>query len=252
MRIANFMPFLSALVWLAAWLWLGQSPKSFWLIDLVMVIFALAAAKIIGAKAKEKKWWNAALLPLLSNIIALSYIIIAGSQPLIWVIVVLLVILNYVYWRFVYFYYNAPNRYTSFSLEHLSFYVNFLSVFFLGALAFGLKAFLQYNFWLILLGVAVILGLIIYQGLWSSKVDWSKYGWHGAVYLVVLLEFFGVLSLLPFDHNLLGFLWASTYYLLLILFNDLISQRFSRRRLRFYLCLVIAAWALLLLTASWL
>lgn len=252
MKIANFIPALSVIVWILAFAQLKQSPKGFVIITAALVIFALAAAMIICAKAKEKKWWNAAVLPLTANLIALGYLTILSSQLMVGLLVALLVVLNYVYWRFVYFYYNAPGRYTSFSLENLSFYVNFLSVFFLGALAFGLRSFLQFNFWLILLGVAIILGLILYQGMWVAKIDWRKHGWYAVVYLLILLEFFGVLSLLPFNHNLLGCLWASSYYLLLVLFNDLISRRFSRRRLRLYLSLVVVGWVVLLLTASWL
>lgn len=252
MKIINFVPFLSAVIWLLSWWWLTQNPKSFLLIDFILMMFFLFAAIGICAKAKEKKWWNAALLPIISNVIALGYLTILSSPVLIGLIVVLLVVLNYTYWRFVYFYYNAPGRYTSFSLENLSFYVNFLSVFFLGALAFGLRSFLQYDFWLVLVGVAVISAAILYQAMWASKINWRQYGWHFFVYWLVLLEFFGVLNLLPFNHSLLGFLWASIYYLLLVLFNDLINRRFNRRRLFLYGTLVLFSWVILLLTATWL
>ncbi len=251
-RLANFIPLLSVVAWLAAWWSLRQNPQNFLIIDALMIIFCLLGAKIISAKAKEPHWWNAALLPLLTNLIVLSYFIIISSQALIYTVAAVVLVFNYIYWRFVYFYYNLPSRYTSFSLENLSFYVNFIGVFFLGALAYGVRAFLQYNFWLILAGVAVVLGLILYQGMWATKVEWHRFGWYLLAHLVILLEFFGVLALLPLNHNLLGFLWAAVYYLLLILFNDLISHRFSRRRLWFYLSLVVVGWLLLLLTASWL
>ncbi len=252
MKVANFIPFLSVIAWLTAWWWLKQDPQSWLWIDAGMLVFCLLAGKIISAKAKEKHWWNAALLPLVTNLVVLGYIVIISNQPLIQTLAVVLVLFNYVYWRFVFYYYNLPSRYTSFSLENLSFSVNFLTVFFLGALGYGLRAFLQYNFWLILLGVAVVLALLLYQGMWAAKVDWRKHGWYFLSHLVVLLEFFGVLNLLPLNHNLLGFLWASIYYLLLILFNDLMGHRFNPKRLRFYLALVAAGWLVLLLTASWL
>jgi len=251
-KLTNFIPFLSALVWLGAYLWLRDDPKNFLWVDLAMVIFCLLASWRISAKSKEKHWWNSAWLPMTTNLIALGYLVIISNQFLIDVMVIALIILNYVYWRFVYFYYNAPNRYTSFSLDNLSFYVNFLNVFLLGALAFGLRAFLQYNFWLILIGVSLTLALILYQGMWVSKVDWKKYGWYWSINLLILLEFFGVLGLLPLNHNLLGFLWASIYYLLLILFNDLMNHHFSHKRLWLYLSVVGGGWLILLLTASWL
>jgi hypothetical protein len=252
MRVANFIPTLAALAWLGEYWWLKQDPQNFLVIGSAMILFCLLAAIVISARAKEKHWWNAALLPLVANTVVLGYTVIVSSQLLIDFLVVVLLVLNYVYWRFVYFYYNRPSRYTSFSLENLSFYVNFISVFFLGALAYGLRAFLQYSLWSFLAGVAVVLALILYQGVWAAKVDWHQYGWYGLIHLLILLEFFGVLSLLPLDYNLLGLLWASIYYLLLILFNDLMSHRFNHKRLRRYLFLVAAVWLVLLLTASWL
>jgi hypothetical protein len=250
--IANFIPILSAIAWLLTWWSLGQFPKGYLIIDGVMAVFCLVAALIISAKAKEKRWWEAALLPLVMNIVVLGYLMIISNQFLIQFIVLLLVVLNYVYWRFVYFYYNLPSRYTSFSLENLSFYVNFLNIFFLGALGYGLRSFLQPKLWMIIAGVTAVLALILYQGMWANKVDWKKYGAYWLVFLLVLIQFFGVLLFLPLNHNLLGFLWASIYYLLLILFNDLISHRFSRKRFRFYFIIVAVGWLILLLSASWL
>jgi len=251
-KMANFIPFVSALVWLASWWWLSQAPDQWWLADIVLVIFCVVSAMVITAKAKERQWWNVAILPVISSFLLSGYLTIISAAGVVVAAVILLTLLLYIYWRFVFYYYNQPSRYTAFSLENFSFYLNFINVFLLGALAYGLRSFLQFNFWFLLAGVAVFLALVIYQTLWSTKVDWQHHTLSWLVYWLVLLEVFGVLALWPLNHNLLGVLWASLYYLLMVLFNDLLGGRFKTRRLRYFLWLVVASWLVLLLSASWL
>ncbi len=251
MPFANFIPVLAAVSSPLWWWWLLRAPNSYWLVFLMIIIFNLLCAIIINKQA-EKRWWNFSLLPMLSQLVVLGYVVIVSSQGLITFLLTALTIFVYIYWRYVYFYFHLPKKYPSFSLEQLSFYVNYLLIFLLGALAFGLRSFLNYNLAILAGGVAIIVALVLYQVMWISKVDWQKFGWYLLIYLIIMMETFWVLSRLPMGHNLLGFLWASIYYLFLVLFNDLLNHQFATKRVRIYLFVIAIGWIVLLLSARWL
>lgn len=259
MRFANFIPVLAAISSPLWWWWLLRTPNNYWLVFLAIVIFNLLAAVIVnspstkfGTGGAQKKWWNFALLPLLSQLVVLGYAIVVSSQVLVSFLLTALVIFLYIYWRYVYFYLHRPQRYPSFSLEQLSFYINYLLIFLLGALAFGLRSFLNYNLAILAGGVAVITALVLYQIMWVSKVEWQKFGWYLLIYLVIMMEAFWALSFLPLNHNLLGFLWASVYYFFSVMLNDLLNHQLAGKRVRVYLIMIASGWVVLLLSARWL
>lgn len=251
MPFANFIPVLAGISSPLLWWWLSQVPNNFWIVFLVIIFLNLLAMFMIDRKA-GKKWWNFALLPMLAQLVVMGYAIIISSQLLIIILMTCLVVFVYIYWRYVYFYFHRPKSYPSFSLEQLSFYINYLLIFFLGALAFGLRSFLNFNLGILAGGVAVVTALVLYQIMWVSKVDWHKFIWYWLVYLIVMMETFWALSFLPLNHNLLGFLWASVYYFFSVLLNDLLNHQFASKRVRTYLIMIIIGWVILLLSARWL
>lgn len=251
MRFANFIPFLAAVSSPLWWWWLSRVPNAYWMVFLAIIFFNLLAGLIVN-KEKGRKWWNFAILPMLSQLVVLGYAIIISSQLLISFLITALVLFIYIYWRYVYFYFHRPKSYPSFSLEQLSFYINYLLIFLLGALAFGLRSLLNYNLAILAGGVAIITTLILYQIMWVSKVDWYKFGWYLLVYLIVLMQAFWALSFLPLNHNLLGFLWASIYYFFSVLLNDLLNHQLASKRVRVYLIMIMIGWIVLLLSARWL
>jgi hypothetical protein len=251
MKFANFIPVLAAISSPLWWWWLSQAPSNYWVIFLAVIIFNLLAAIIVNRGA-SKRGWNFALLPLLSQLVVLGYAIIVSSQVLISFLLTGLVIFLYIYWRYVYFYLHRPQRYPSFSLEQLSFYINYLLIFLLGALAFGLRSFLNYNLGILAGGVAIITALVLYQIMWVSKADWQKFRWYLLIYLAIMMETFWALSFLPLNHNLLGFLWASVYYFFSVMLNDSLNHQLAGKRVRVYLILITIGWVVLLLSARWL
>jgi len=148
-------------------------------------------------------------------------------------------------------YLSKSPRYTSFSLENLSFYVNFVLVFLLGSVAYGFRAFLNLNPFLLFLIVLIILSLIIYQGFWVGKFSWRKSWLYWAIAWMILLQIFAVLMFLPLDYNVLGLIWAANYYLVISLVNDRLSDKFNISKLKFYIILTAIIWLLMLWTARW-
>jgi len=250
MKFSNFVPVLAAILAGVFYWWFSYRPAAAPLILLTVLVFNLLAAWANSRASRQKLWWNFALLPILAESIVLGYLTIVSTPLLVKILAAGLVLLVYVYWRFVYFYLNNPARYTSFSLENLSFYVNFLLVFLLGALIFGLRAFLNYNLLLLLAVAALVLFLLIYQSVWMAKT--APQGGYLLVNLLVLVELLWAFSFLPLNHNLLGFLWAGVYYLTAVLFSDKLNGKLSLKRLRAYGALLAVSWLILFLSARWL
>lgn len=251
-----FLPFIQALITIILLMFFIKLPTlALWLGAAAFIANIVAGYFLVKGKTRSLikdqagGWWNFCLLPLLVMGLGGAYLtIVSGWQ--IFVLCGLMVLFIYVYWRLVYFYCLAPNRYVSFSLENLSFYSSFILVWLLGAAVYGWRALLSLS--ILLLGglVAAALILIIYQLAWVTKTTNNRAYW--LVGWLIMLELFLIILTLPLDHYLLGFIWASVYYLVISLFNDRLRVKLTKSRIRLYLVLIAVCWLLLLVTARWL
>jgi len=203
------------------------------------------------ARQEKKQWWKFALLPLLGSGIVSAYLSLLTSSAFVQIVTVLLVIFIFIYWRLVYLYLVKSSRYVAFSLENLSFYVNFVLIFLLGSVAYGLRLFLSASPWWLGLLIAVVTALAIYQLFWVSKRPTATWPYWFTVWLLLLQAFY-IFMLLPFDYTLLGFFWASFYYIISSLLNEKLGGKLSKSKIKLYLILIGVSWLLLLITARWL
>ena len=247
MKILPFIFSLSTLVLLE---WFIIQPTYLLIALGLIILLQLIIAWILKLSAGAG-WWRFAILPVLASVVVSAYLSLLVNNWLIQILVIFLAVFNFVYWRLVYLYLTKSSRYISFSLENLSFYINFIIIFFLGSVAYGLRLFLSADpLWLGIM-IAVLSGLVIYQLMWVSKKDRATWPYWLAIWLV-LLEAFYIFMLLPLDYNLLGFFWASFYYVIVSLLNDQLSAKLNKTKIKLYLTLITASWLILLITARWL
>lgn len=226
-------------------------PQFIFYILAVVILMNLLAAFLYCRTTKQPAWLNFSLLPVLANIITMSYIVIIAQPYLLHLALIILVIFNFIYWRFVWLYLSRSPRYISFSLENLSFYANFILIFLLGSVAYGLRAFLSLDPWWLGSITLTTLAIIIYQGLWVSKINWKKLWLYWLIAWMILLQMFYALMLLPLDYNVLGMIWATNYYVIMSLINDRMNDKVSKSKIKFYIILILIIWLLLLATARW-
>lgn len=264
--LTQFLPFgTSILTWLLLQLSLYRSPLIWYWAGALLILNTLTAWLL----ARRHGWLNFLPLPLASSLIVLGYLTIVPQNQtwLVQTIMAATLVTTYLYWRWVYFYLYLPARYTAFSLDSLSFYVNFFLTFLLAGTAYGWRDFLGQPIWQLIapgmvistsplvgvpsLGVALGLLLILYQFFWSGKVA-IKNAWpYFAVAACLLLEWFVVLSYLPLAYYLLAFLWAAAYYVIVGLISDKLAGKLDKSKVRLYLILTGLSWLAVLLSARW-
>lgn len=246
-----FLPLILSLFTLALLEWFVAAPNQMVWPIILLVLSNLATALLLSRSTKQAGWWNFVWLPLLANLIVMSYALIIAQSLLLQAVLVALAVFSLAYWRKVWLYLVGSRRYVSFSLENLSFYANFVLVFLLGSVAYGLRSYLSLPPLGLGLVTMLVLAIIIYQGVWVSKLSWRKLWLHWLVAWLILGQMFYALLLLPLDHNVLGLIWGTNYYLIVSLINDKIAGKVSWSKNKFYFIIVAVIWLVILLTARW-
>lgn len=236
---------------------LTVSLSVWWYIDPTMAPWILGVLLLgyVGAAwwldAERPDWWRFAVTPwLMATSILLFSLLLSTGWP-IFCLIALLCILEVIYWRYVLTYTDATAVYTPFTLERLSFNLNFLVVFFLAAAIYGFRTFLDISFWITWPVFAVCLAFLISQRLWIAH---SQRGatWRLALSLgVSTLEVFILGSFLPFDFRILAFLVAAAYYGLVAMGSEQTETKAIRFNLRLLLIILVLGCLAVLATARW-
>lgn len=251
--IANFIPFtIAASIGLAIEALLKFPALLFWWVFGFVLVANFLAALIVCKKSDSHDWYNFSVVPAILAVSIMTYITMIDKPWLLQIIISILLIITYLYWRFVFFYFNQQSRYTSFSLESLSYYANTTIVFLAGSSALGLKSLLSLRVWHIFLPIAVVLLAVVYQSLWVSKFSLKKELPFLFISWLVLLELFFVLILLPNDYNMLGAILASSYYFIIMIVSDVLNKEFNKFKLKSYSAVILIGWITLFATAVWL
>ncbi len=232
---------------LLSW-WFLDPTSVAWVLGGITIGYLLAAWRLQQARSD---WWRFAITPILLAVAGLLFSLLVSGRFSPIAVLAGIGLLEIPYWRYVYLYAARPGSYAPFSLERLSASLNFLTVYFLAAAAYGLKTFLDVPAWLITLSFALLIALLWNQWLWASKVSLA-HGWRYAVVAtIVLVELFWLQSFSPLDFRLLAFPLATGYYVLLNLMSLRLSGNLERRSLYALGAVMLASWVAVFLTAQW-
>jgi len=249
-KLNYFIPFVFAIAVLGILEWFISHPGFIYIALGLFVVLNLATAYFLGRK-QQSDWWKFALLPGLANIVTTSYMVILTNDLLLQILILLLLIFNYIYWRYVFYYLHRQAQYQPFSLENISFYISFIIIFLLGSLTYGLRSLLSLSVLGLSIVIFVFLSTTVLQVFWISKLNWKKNLAYLVVIILVLMEMFYMLSFLPLDHNLLGFVWATIYYVIISIVSDKLKDRLTNQKVKYLLLLTGFSWLVLFLSARW-
>lgn len=229
--------------------WWYLDPTSVaWVLGGIILGYLFAAWRL---QQTRSDWWRFAVTPILLALAGLLFSLLVSGGFSALAVLIGIGLLEIPYWRYVYLYAARPGSYAPFSLERLSASLDFLTVYFLAAAAYGLKTFLDVPTWLITLCFALLIGLIWNQWLWASKVNLAA-GWrYAAVATIVLVELFWLQGFSPLDFRLLAFPVATGYYVLLNLMSLRLAGTLERRALYALGGVMLASWLAVFLTAHW-
>lgn len=121
-----------------------------------------------------------------------------------------------------------------------------------GASLYGLTVFISWPTSLLLLLFLPIAILLFFQFFPLRKNFWVENKYLLPIDVLILMELAVVLSLLPLNFNLLGFVLAVGYYFLLTIMRFRWQEKLERRNIRGLIILSIVIVLILFLSARWL
>lgn len=234
---------------LAIFIWWYFRVSDYLFIIAIIILLNLIFAWWLNSSRRD--WWSFALLPIIFTLSALAYALIISSVNVILIILLLSFIVLVVYWRLVYIYVFKHAFYRLFSLERLFYYLSFIAVFFFSAAAYGIKTFLDIPNWELMTAFLLFQIILTYEWSWVHKIDLSVVWPYSIALLVMILELFFVIQLLPLNFNISAFIIASSWHALSFLSAEHIGGRLNRDRSRFIIGLIIIIWLAVLITARW-
>ncbi|NTU98472.1 hypothetical protein HGA64_00480 [Candidatus Falkowbacteria bacterium] len=251
----RLLPFIAAIGSLIGLELLLYSHQALYYV-LILVSFFQVAILWRYAKSSNvnKEWWRFSILPVVFFSSAVLYISLLKLDNfyLIQFLFGLVTVLLYFYFRFCYYYLLRPNSYKVGSIESLSIYVNFLSFYFTAASLYGLGAFLNISIWPLILGLAIVTLLVVYQLFWASKIDLKHSAVEFAIICLCLMESALAFSFWPLNYHVVGLSLAVCYYVLVSLLRFKLLDDLDKQKIKYYLTFAGISLALLWLTARWL
>lgn len=234
---------------LALFIWWYVRPVDYLFMIGFIILTNLAFAWWINNSRHD--WWSFSLLPILFSFSALFYALIISTTNIVLLILVFSYLAIIIYWRLVYTYVFRHAVYRLFSLERLFYYLSFISLFFFSAAAYGVKTFLDIPTWELLGAFLLFQILLTYVWSWIHKIDLGIVWPYSIALLVMILELFFVIRLLPLNFNIGAFVIASSWHGLSFLAAEHIGGRLTLNRGRFIIGLIIIVWLAVLITARW-
>jgi hypothetical protein len=155
------------------------------------------------------------------------------------------------YLKAVYFFHHKPLLYKSFQIRNISVYGNFLAIFFFSSALFGIRSFLNWPVWGIILVLTFLFLLVIYQLSWAHKIPLADSGVHILVDSLILVEIAWSLSFLPLRFYILGLLLSASYYVITGLTRHYLLGTLEAKNVKAYLGVGLFSVVMILLSARW-
>jgi len=224
----------------------------FWyLIPLVAFLTIFPVGFLMRWKLKTSLFWQLLITPSMLVGSCLFLLLFLSERGLSHGLIVLTSGLFAWYTENVFLFHYHTEEYQPYALEHISLYVNLLSVFFFFSSLYAARIFLSISFLVLVLGGTLVSALFALQIILGAKVSWKRGGVVMVGVAVITLELFLSISILPTTFFVAGLLIAIPYYLMMNLtrhaFRDALSRKVIVRNgiiggLSFAVTLLAAPW----------
>src|SRR3989339_557000 len=195
-------------------------PKSIYVVLLIiLLLFFFSIRQFVLAGGKKEKIFPLFILPGIFTIGAVVFSTMIANK----MVIQILIFFNT---SFIYFYFSVSAVY-------------------------GLNAFLKVSIWILIILLMLVIMAIMYQILWTYKIDLKTGYFYILLVCLVLVEIAWVASFLTLSYYVLGLLLAQCYYILTGIIKLHLRNRLSNRNLKLYLIYGFLSIFLVLLTARW-
>lgn len=248
-RIIWFLPCLLLACFQLIFFW----PTWFYYLLILTNLILLVSVSLFSKKIYSKFLaYKLFILPWIFLNFTLFYAIISISTFLTQATFIASAILFFLYFQAAYKKYYQPLAKSIFKFEELIFFLTFLAVFLSSASVFGLKNFLNFPSWQIIIFLIPVIFLLLFQLFWFHKLKIKKNFSTLLVLLILLVEIIWGASFLTFSYLMLGLLISVSFYSLSgisIAFN---KNTLDKKTLKYYTNFALISMLLIFLSSRWL
>ncbi len=218
----------------------------------ILILLLLLIIKYISSLSIKKIYfWSLIISPTVFLISSFLFYLFLNNeiiQRFFWLVVAIIIT---VFLYHIWLYYHKPVKYQAFTLENFSWYLNLLSSFFVISGIFGLITFVNFKLYLAFICIIIFSALIFYQIWWIEKLEVKKIIFFESLSILIALEIFFSLQVLPFNFYLLAFWWTGVWYIISKIFikiakGDLVFKKIIKQSI-----IVLIISVLLTVTTRW-
>lgn len=252
MRYNKFLPLFVPLITFALLEFFYFKPKIIYIVIVVLILlYFFTFRQFMIASGKKEKIWNYLILPVLFLISSCMFSILIPNKFFVQFLFLVDFIFLNIYFRSIYYFLLKPDKYKKNSLENLSSYGNFLSIYFAASGVYGLQSFLGANVWLLMMFLLLFATAIIYQVFWTNKILTKSSVLFIMILPLVYLEIAWSISFLSLSYYILGLILAVCYYIQVGLTRFYLIGKLDAQIIKMYLIFGFLSIFSVLLTSRW-
>jgi hypothetical protein len=217
----------------------------------VLLSFWFAIRQFIVAGNSQDHWYEFFIPPAALVLGTIVFITMVTNNFLIQLLLIGIIIWLYFYFRMLYSYLIHFNLRQKEGLKNFSTYGNFLAFYFIISSIYGIRSFLNYEIWPLMLIFLVATILIIYQLFWINGIKWRNGSFYVFLLTLVLTELAWATTFLTLSFYILGLIVAIAYYILTGLTKFYIEGELDKKIVKLYLIFGFTSILVVLLTARW-
>jgi len=227
------------------------TPKVFYYALGIGVLIIVISVKYLSRGIKNN-WLIFTISPVLFFLSFSLYSSLIANSFLIQFIFVLCLWFIFSYLKNLYYFlsYEVPER--AQKLDHLILSGGFLTFFALTSSLYGLPIFLNWPFFKFLLVFIPLAFLLLIQFFAIKKISFKPFLPFIGINILILSELALVLSFLPFNFNVLGFLLTIFFYFFLLVFRLRLREELNYHNLKLPIVFSLLIIVITILSARWL
>ncbi len=216
----------------------------------VLLLFFTVRQFLIAGNSADG-WYNYFISPAMLVLGSIALTTMVANKWFVQVLLVGVPILLYLYLRMLYVYLINFNLKQREGLENFSAYSNFLAFYFIASSLYGIRAFLNYEVWPLMILLLVSVSLIVYQVFWMNNIKFKISSFYVLLIALVATELAWSATFLTLSFYILGLVVTICYYVLTGITRFYLKGSLDSKIVKLYLLFGFTSILVVLLSARW-
>lgn len=216
----------------------------------ILLLFFTIRQFVIAGNSGDR-WYNHFISPALLILGSIALTTMVASKLFVQAMLIGAVILLYLYLRMLYIYLINFNLKQREGLENFSAYSNFLAFYFISSSLYGVRAFLNYEVWPLMLLMILAVSLFVYQIFWINNIKFKLSSFYILLISLVVTELAWAATFLTLSFYILGLIVTICYYVLVGITRFYLKETLDKKIVKLYLIFGLSSILIVLLSARW-